>query len=265
MTRVSKYLVLLSALIVIAGGFILSVAEVRYAVGYQLSPERTRNAGFAKYTAPSGTTVYHLGTIHGRHLETQAFGLGHLQAVIEQLRPTLVMVEVLPEEIVAGNPASGPLEMPVATLISQRAGTRVAGIDWWNEDFLEGRSPHDRDDKMFENLIDQLPSRGRVLVLTGFSHQLEFRSRYTASGFTQAHFSDAEKNALFAEVPDAFRFPDGTDEAISRAIAWAEGRRDGTTQRVARESYEGKIRSLEEFRARLNDPEIPTIEHASSR
>ena len=58
MQKVLKYLgaglaLALTALLL----FVAGVSEVRYAVGYKLFPEMTRNAAFDKHTAPSGATV----------------------------------------------------------------------------------------------------------------------------------------------------------------------------------------------------------------
>ncbi len=81
--RLRKTLLLaLAAVGVAAAALVLGVAEVRYTVGYELFPEATRDAGFDKYTARSGATLYHLGTIHGRHLDEEAYGLGHLEALV---------------------------------------------------------------------------------------------------------------------------------------------------------------------------------------
>ncbi|GEM_PF-3641552 len=247
---VMKYVALaLIALVV----FSMAVTEVRYFVGYKLAPEATRNAAFDKYTASTGATVYHLGTIHGQHLETPGFGLGHLQAVIENLRPTLLVVEVQPGEMERKNPASGPVEMPIATLLAEQVGIPVAGIDWWTPAGLAlgRRTNDDRDDKMFENLLSVLPQSGQVLVLTGFSHLLEFRTRYEKNGFKRQPFSHEEKEAVFANAPSPFRYPKGTDAVFLRAIEWAAQQTANTTDEASKERFERKRLGLQAFRARL--------------
>jgi len=248
MKRIAKYISVMVGAVVLGGaGLALGNEELRLYFGYTLFPKVTRNAAFARYTSVSGVTVYHLGTIHGRHLENPDFGLGHLQAVIENLKPTMLMVEVLPLELEAGNSASGPLEMPVATLIAQAAGIEVKGIDWWVQSAGVRTTSDVRDDKMFENLQAALPSEGTVLVLTGFSHWVAFRSRYAVAGFTKESFTDSSKNKVFGLPPGPFRFPAGTDETIRRAMAWASKRMNETDDATMKHNYEGKKRILEDF------------------
>jgi hypothetical protein len=233
------------------------VDEVRYAVGYEVFPETTRNASFDKYVSTSGVTLYHLGTIHGGHLESKTYGLGHLQAVIEGLRPDVLLVESLPEELEHGNDGDGPIEMPVVTLIARRAGIAVVGIDWWTEAWLlssSGGTDEERDDHMFANLQRSLPAAGRVLVLTGFSHVLEFRSRYGAAGFTSAPFSGEEKDALFAGAPAEFRVPDGLAESLDEGIARMSARRDATDRPELKETFAQWVQSREAARASLAEP-----------
>ena len=264
--RLSRFLgVAVGVLVLVAVGFVLGVEEVRYFVGYRLFPETTRDAAFDKYTTPKGLTLYHLGTIHGRHLDHQAYGLGHLQSVVETLRPDLLMVEVLPTEDASGNPASGPIEMPVVTLVAQRAQIPVAGIDWWTEAWLEDRSSADRDDGMFGNLLAALPPTGTVLVLTGYAHLLEFRPRYTAAGFDAAPFPGAEKARLFARGSEPFRLPDGLDAAFVRSVAWVDARIEATTSETSRQAYEGKRRNLQASRERLTSAETQTSPPPSPR
>lgn len=146
---------------------------------------------------------------------------------------------------------AGPVEMPVVTLIARREGIGVAGIDWWSPQWLQGQSTHDRDDKMFQYLRGALPSTGTVLVLTGYAHLLEFRSRYAAAGFTRSGFSGPEKAALFAGAEAPFVFPDGLDRELVRTVGRFIDLAQQADSEALQDIYTKKAARIEAFRETL--------------
>ncbi len=178
----------------------------------ELAPGSLKNIYFVHFTeAGNQEGIYLLGTIHGRHLKCRSYSLLHLQAVIEHLRPDLVLIESRPEELVRGNWGDGPPEMLFSNLTARSLGIEVKGMDWWNmEDFTP---PHinflskEREDSMFENITRHLPGHERVLILTGFSHVEDFKRRFLAIGYNKVPFSSTEKHELFDTTGGTLVFP----------------------------------------------------------
>ena len=249
--------VMLAVLAVLATGAGLLLAfssEARSLALVQLAPARARDAHFVKLARPGGPTVYLLGTIHSRHLETEAYSLLHIQAAIERLRPDLLLVESRPAELARGNWADGPIEMPFASLTARALGLRVEGMDWWGQEHLGlRRSNAEREVRMAANILERLPERGRVLVLTGFSHVVELLPRLEAAGYARVGFPRAEKRALFDTAGMELSFPPGMADAIKARIGEAEAelRAKGEEPRASR--YLADRRRLLELIARMGE------------
>jgi len=86
-------------------------SEIRSFLVFQIAPGYARDGHFLRLTG-HGQTVYLLGTIHGNHLRSEAYSLWHIQAVVQNLKPDLLLVESRPEELAKGNWGDGPIEMP---------------------------------------------------------------------------------------------------------------------------------------------------------
>ena len=208
-------------LLLFAGATLLLaiVPEARTLALLQLAPARARDANFVRLARPDGPTVYLLGTIHNRHLDTEEYSLLHVQAVIQHLRPDLLLVESRPEELAKGYLADGPIEMLFANLQAREAGIQVEGMDWWTKEHLGLRSSSEqREDRMAANILARLPERGVVLVLTGISHVAEFVPRLAKAGYQEAPFPEAEKRRLLDTAGMRLTFPPGTARYLQTRI-----------------------------------------------
>ena len=107
---------------------------------------------------------------------------------------------------------------------------------------------------MFENLREALGSYQRVLVLTGYSHLLEFRSRYLAAGFVRESFADSEKDQIFDHGARPFRLPEGLEQSLLRAVSALDRQIDQTDSEDLKRIYAEKVKSLSAFRSRLFSP-----------
>jgi len=216
-----KWTIRISVFVAACFGVLLLIgfpfAEFFAYANHQISPESGRNGTFKRYRSSQEVDVYHLGTIHGDHLESKGFHLGHLEAVIRNLKPTHLMVEIRPEDLKVGNLAQSPVEMPVATFLARKDGIPVHAIDWWQAGGSGTNSV--RDDQMFANFQRVVPSTGRVLILTGFSHVLEFKPRFAQAGFVEVPMDSETKNALFQGATTPFRFPNGLAEALQASLS----------------------------------------------
>lgn len=70
--------------------------EIRNYLLFRLTPKFARNITFVKLQNDK-QFIYILGTIHGAHLTTKDYSLWHVEAVINNVRPDLVLVESRPE------------------------------------------------------------------------------------------------------------------------------------------------------------------------
>jgi hypothetical protein len=207
------------ALVLAAGVVVGAVPELRTFLLYRLAPETARDLGFRVMRRDNGPAVHLLGTIHGDHLTTPAFGLEHLEAVIRNLNPSKLLLEMRPDQVAAGNVGDGPVEMPVSLLVARELGIPVDGLDWWERHDGARRTNDTRDDHMVANLLERLPISGVTLVLVGFSHVPEFVTRLGQAGFQEVALDTQEKAKLFTTGGRPWRFPPGTGEVMAGRIA----------------------------------------------
>ncbi len=201
-----------------------ALAELKTFLLVKAAPARARDGLLVHLVRPGGPDIWMLGTIHGGHLETQAYSLAHLEAVLLHLRPARLLVESRPEEIAAGNLADGPFEMAYLTLVARAAGIPFDGIDWWDEDAQLGprRTNAEREDRIVHNLVDRLPPVGPALVAVGFSHVPEVVWRLRDQGYVEALLSATERARLFDSTAVSPGFPTGMAAAMEHRIAVEE-------------------------------------------
>ena len=225
---------IVAALLIAASVVVVASGELRSALMFAVTPRRARDAHLVAFVDREGRSLYVLGTVHGAHLDTASFSLLHVQAVIDHLRPDLVLVESRPEEIAIGNWGDGPIEMPFASLHARSRGISTDGFDFWLPDAHAIRRSDDvREDRMMENVVSRLAGHRVVLVLTGYSHVAELSSRLAAKGWSTSALTDETKRTLFDTTGMTLRFP--------------HGMRDAITGRIARDSAE--------LRSRARDPD----------
>jgi hypothetical protein len=210
-----------------------------------------RETHFIRLTA-EGRDVYLLGTIHGDHLSSSAYSLAHLQAVIANLKPDLLLLESRPEELAKGNWGDGPIEMPVASLTARDLGIPVAGIDWWQKSSSKpGTTDPDRDDRMAQNVLSQLPGHSSVLILVGYSHVAELRTRLAAAGFSEERFDRNRKGELFSTGGRFAKFPPGLKSTLEKCITLLEAERREETDTEWRAAFERGLTLRRAFRERV--------------
>jgi len=197
-------------LIAILVGLVLLLA-------FNLLLPHAKEIPFFRLTDGQNRYVYMLGAIHGAHLEAEWYSLLHLQALIENLSPDLLLVESRPEELTKDNWGDGPIEMPFASLTARSLDIEVQGIDWWTEESLHGDDT-EREDRMFQNILQHLSGHQAVLILTGWSHVGGFKQRLQSAGYKITPFTSAEKQTLFDTSGKVLSFPPGMTFYIQKRI-----------------------------------------------
>ena len=143
-----------------------------------------------------GQVIYLLGTLHTTHINHEPYSLWHIKAIIQHLKPNVVLVESRPEELAKDNWGDGPVEMPFASRVALSLGIEARGMDWWRKEdlFLDLTV---RDDHMVQNVINSMAEHHSGLVLTGYSHLVGFKKRLQQAGYSVKRMERAEKQALF--------------------------------------------------------------------
>jgi hypothetical protein len=193
-------------------------SEIRSLLLFKLAPAHARDAHFLRLQE-NGQVVYLLGTIHKDHRTSEAYSLWHIAAVIEHLKPDLLLVESRPEELAKDNWGDGPIEMPFASLTARSLGIAADGIDWWQKaGSRPGTSSPKREDQMFRNCMARLPGHGTVLILVGYSHVAELRERLDRAGYALDSFERQEKQALFSTSDMPTTFPSGLKHYLQKYV-----------------------------------------------
>ena len=130
--RFFKYLLFGAFFLVLAAlAFVLINRELRTYTMFRIAPATARDACLIRLGRSDAADVYLLGTIHGDHLTTPAYSLCHIDAVIRNLCPDRLLLEMRPEFLELGSYGDGPAEMPFAALTARELDVDVRGIDWW--------------------------------------------------------------------------------------------------------------------------------------
>lgn len=187
-------------------------------VVFKLRPKTLRNYCFRKLKKENQET-YILGTLHGLHLKFPYYTLTHIKAVIENLKPYLVLLESKQSEIERGNLADGPPEMLYSHLNAQKNNIPVKGIDWWlTEEGRPGTTNKKRDDIMVENIIRESKGYQKVLVIIGATHMIIDSKKLKKLGYKKVKFSKAEKDVLYYHKNSNSIYPKGSTNFIEKRI-----------------------------------------------
>lgn len=208
------------ALVVALGAVVALTAELRTALLFRVSPGFASRRTLTRFGNSGGQTVYLVGTIHSAHLDQAEFSLWHLAAVVDHIRPALVLVESRPEELADGNWCDGPVEMGFVSLTAKSLAIDVRGMDSWQKQAggTVMRSSDSREDEMFRLAFEQVADRRSAVVFTGFSHVAELSSRLRRHGFHEVEITPSEKRGLLSIDARGRLYPHGLEACLERRI-----------------------------------------------
>jgi hypothetical protein len=239
--RKKKWLLLALAVLVAIVCVPLANREIRSFLLYIVVPAYARDAHFLRLKGKD-QTVYLLGTIHKDHCTSQAYSLWHIAAVIDHLKPDMLLVESRPEELAKDNWADGPIEMPFASMTARSLGIRVDGIDWWQRaGSRPGTSSDEREERMFQNVLERLPGHRTVLILVGYSHVAELSDRLRRSGYVPDSFERPEKQALFSTSGRRETFPGDLKHYLQKYVAAARQELEQETDPAWRSAIQANL------------------------
>lgn len=186
---------------------------------FKIAPAMARDAVFVRLSGPKGQTLFLLGTIHSRHLDSSQYSLLHIQAAIHNILPDLVLVESRAEELARGNLGDGPVEMVFATLTAAQLHVTVRGIDWWAPSMgRPGTAPQVREARMVANIVKEMQGAKIALALVGYSHIYEFLHRLRGYGYFKQTFPRHRKRALLEPASVNLVLPEGMRSALEQGI-----------------------------------------------
>ena len=190
-------LILLGVICVVLLSLIIFSKEFAFLLGFMVFPLKTRNKSLRKYVNAKDQVVYILGTIRSKHLSEEKYSLMHIEAIIANLAPELLLIESKLEKIANEELVDGTIEMLYAYFIAKEEGVRVKGIDWRKKTVEFRKSSILRENKMFANLINAINNSHVSLVLTGFSHAIKFDKKMKLCGFKRIKVAKEELERLF--------------------------------------------------------------------
>jgi len=204
------FLIILACLLVIIIIPFLIFEDLILILWYFLTPKLLRNKCINQFKK-SEQNLTILGTLHGMHLTSDKlkkyYSYLDIKAVINNIKPDLLLVESLQSEINLGNIGDGPPEMLYAHLIARELNIPVKGIDWYSLDGTPGRTSNKRDEEITKNIIDSLNGFQNILVIVGASHLLVDRKKIKKYGYKRKHIAKKEINKIFFHEERKLIFP----------------------------------------------------------
>jgi hypothetical protein len=231
-----------------------------------MSSYRAKENWLKKMNSSEGNQLYLLGTLHGldeNHLLC-------IKAVVENLKPTIVLVEIRPPEFEKGNYCDGPPEMTYITLIAQKANIEVFGIDWWREELSGAQiascnweamndeermgiiNSEERNKKIKDNILMNIKSgTKKALVVLGYSHIKPIMILLTKQNWHSEEIPSQEMERYFRTGDEQIVFPGGMSQYIKRGKEVLNdylikyGKKDNWSNRVSEK--EGYLESILEY------------------
>ncbi|MCL2573036.1 MAG: hypothetical protein FWE34_00615 [Defluviitaleaceae bacterium] len=164
--------------------------------------------------------IFVLGTIHQFHFDaTHDYSLSHLQNVIKAINPDVLLIEADHGLLKEQGTVRGPFEMIFARCLADELHIPIKGIDHQkivatSEEM--NTLQNERDDRMFENILDAAKCHGRALALIGASHRGRMPARFEKSGYSKIELDDALD--YFGKIDIDFVYPKSMiDEYLRRS------------------------------------------------
>lgn len=181
----------------------------------------TRDFNFRKYVKDN-QQIYFLGTVHTMSLDSEPYSYLNLKAVIENLKPDVLLIESRPDQLAEGNFADGPTEMLYCHLIADKLHIPVKGVDWWIPD--DANTPDStnriRDNSINENILKNVIGYKKVLILMGNAHVSLEQPKLEAVGYKKVFFSEIEKINLLKIHDKRLIYPKEMNYYIKKRIAY---------------------------------------------
>lgn len=185
-----------------------------------MGPTYVRDSAFRKYTK-GNQDIYFLGTTHSMSLTSKPFSYLELKAVIENLKPDLLLIESRPEQLANKNFADGPPEMLYSHLTAISNGISVKGVDWWTvNESLPNSTNTIRDNHINENILKSVVGYKKILILMGNAHLGIEQPKLENAGYKTSSFTNSEKDNLFKAKNNKLIYPKGMNYYIQKRISY---------------------------------------------
>ncbi|MTI48117.1 MAG: hypothetical protein FH761_09765 [Firmicutes bacterium] len=163
--------------------------------------------------------IFILGTISDEHLENDRYSLLHIDAVIRNLRPDILLLENRPEEIERDNLADGSIEMLFGALTAKELGIDFDGIDWWIEnDIKPGEMSSERTIKIKSNILKKSKGYSKVLILAEYSNINKIIAGMRKESYSRVKMDNIERDNILKTKSTKLIFPKGMKYYLEKRI-----------------------------------------------
>jgi len=247
------FLIIFLVIIILISLFFIVVVDAKLLFWYIVDKKNIRYKVVREFTNKKQKILI-LGTLHYMHHNLPNYSFYHLKAVLENVKPDLLLIESRQEEINIGNLADGPLEMFYLHMIAKELNIPVRGVDWFSfNETKPGTTNKLRDKVITENIMKESKEYTNILVAIGATHMLVESKRLTKIGYDRQKLTRTQLDSLFETKDTTFSFPDNTREYIKFRI---ERETAALTTRELpkkwKEVLENSIKSLGIFINKLN-------------
>lgn len=166
--------------------------------------------------------IYILGTVHEYHFNRLlGYSIVDIKNAIDNIEPNLVLLEVDQNTIDEYDVIKSPIEMIPLWCYAKERDVAVKGVDWFEvtEKSRSWTTDKNRDDHIFENIINSVGDEPKILIILGSRHRIEQTKRFENSGYQTVKIPNVS-NVFTGESTDDFIYPADTQKEIEKQIEY---------------------------------------------
>lgn len=170
----------------------------------------------------SSQEIYILGTVHEYHFNRLlGYSIVAIQNVIDNIKPDLLLLEVDQNTFDNYEVIKSPIEMIPLWCYAKEYNIAVRGVDWFQvtEDSRSWTTDKNRDDHIFENIVNSIGDEQIVLIILGSRHRIEQTTRFKNAGW-QIEIMPNVHDMFVGKSVDEFVYPADTQKEIEKQIEY---------------------------------------------
>lgn len=170
----------------------------------------------------SSQEIYILGTVHEYHFNRLlGYSIVDIQNTIDNIKPDLLLLEADQNTIDNYGVIESPIEMIPLWCYAKECDIAVRGVDWFEatEDSRSWTTDTNRDDHIFENIVNSIDDEQKILIILGSRHRIEQTKRFKNAGW-QIEIMPNVHNIFVGESVDEFIYPADTQKEIEKQIEY---------------------------------------------
>lgn len=168
----------------------------------------------------SSQQIYILGTIHEYHFnKSLGYSIAHIYNAIDNIKPNLILLEVDQNIYDEHNVIASPIEMIPIWCYAKENNIAVKGVDWFevNENSRSWTTDKNRDDNIFNNIMDSVKEEQKILIILGSRHRIEQTTRFKNAGYKALKIPNVDKIFKVKNTGE-FVYPKNTQHEVQKQI-----------------------------------------------